>query len=198
MTGETMSREPARVLGAEDVRRLIRYTEGNRHTERNTVIVLLSFKAGLRACEISGLTWPMVLTPSGRLAEHISISKHIAKYGSGRRIPLHHDLRRALRLYHKAVGRPKNGPVVRSERGGHMTARSIVNWFHGTYSGLGLEGCSSHSGRRTFITRSARAITRIGGSLRDVQELAGHRALTTTERYIAGDRDAQRRLICLI
>jgi integrase/recombinase XerD len=79
-----------------------------------------------------------------------------------------------------------------------MTPRSIVNWFHGLYGALGLHGCSSHSGRRTFITRSARIISKIGGSLRDVQELAGHRALTTTERYIEGDRDAQRKLIYLI
>jgi integrase/recombinase XerC len=79
-----------------------------------------------------------------------------------------------------------------------MTPRSIVNWFHRVYDSLGLDGCSSHSGRRTFITRSARAISKIGGSLRDVQELAGHRALSCTERYIAGDRDAQRKLIRLI
>ena len=63
---------------------------------------------------------------------------------------------------------------------------------------MGLDGCSSHSGRRTFITRSARLLAKTGGSLRDVQELAGHRALTTTERYIEGDRDAQRKLVRLI
>jgi integrase/recombinase XerD len=79
-----------------------------------------------------------------------------------------------------------------------MKPRSIVNWFHNAYAQLGLNGCSSHSGRRTFITQSARIISNVGGSLRDVQELAGHRALTTTERYIQGNRDAQRSLIGLI
>ena len=73
-----------------------------------------------------------------------------------------------------------------------------MNWFHGIYAELGLNGCSSHSGRRTFITRSARIIAKVGGSLRDVQELAGHRALTTTERYIEGDREAQRKLVRLL
>ena len=92
-----MSRESARVLEADDVRRVIEHTRKTRHPERNAVIVLLSFKAGLRACEISGLTWPMVLTPVGRLAEHATISRHIAKYGSGRRIPLHPHLAAALR-----------------------------------------------------------------------------------------------------
>jgi integrase/recombinase XerD len=186
------------VLEANDVRRLIAHTRGTRHPERNAVIVLLSFKAGLRACEISGLTWTMALNPNGRLAEHITVSKHIAKYGSGRRIPMHPDLEDALREYRRRSGKPDSGPLVRSERGGHMTPRSIVNWFHKIYAALALIGCSSHSGRRTFITRSARTISKIGGSLRDVQELAGHRALTTTERYIEGDRDAQRKLISLI
>lgn len=88
--------------------------------------------------------------------------------------------------------------MILSERGGHMTPRSIVNWFHDSYAELGLRGCSSHSGRRTFITQSARMVSKTGGSLRDVQELAGHRALTTTERYIEGNRDAQRKLISLL
>lgn len=79
-----------------------------------------------------------------------------------------------------------------------MTPRSVVNWFRRAYAELGMAGCSSHSGRRTFITRSARLLMKTGGSLRDVQELAGDRSLTTTERYIEGDRDAQRRLMRLI
>ena len=79
-----------------------------------------------------------------------------------------------------------------------MSAGSIVNYFAQLYGELGLSGCSSHSGRRTFITNAAKAIVQAEGSLRDVQELAGHRAITTTERYIQGDRAAQRKLISLI
>lgn len=189
---------PARVLDSGDVRRLLGRVRGHRHAARDTVVILLSFKAGLRACEIAGLTWAMVLKPNGRLSNQLAISGDIAKNGRSRLLPMNAELAVALEKLHRDVGRVREGPVVASERGGHMTPRSIVNWFHGLYSGLGLEGCSSHSGRRTFITRSARLIAKSGGSLRDVQELAGHRALTTTERYIEGDRDAQRRLIALV
>ncbi len=90
------------------------------------------------------------------------------------------------------------GPVIRSERGGAMTPMSIVVWFNRAFSELGFEGCSSHSGRRTFITRAARVVHKAGGSLRDVQLLAGHRSIQTTQRYIDGDSDAQRRLVSLI
>lgn len=193
-----MDRQPAKVLEPDDVRRLLTHVAGHRHDLRNRVIILLSFKAGLRACEIAGLTWPMLLTPSGAVGTSMSVTAAIAKMGSARRIPIHAELRRALRQLHRKSGHPTAGPVILSQRLSAMTPASIVNWFAALYRDMGLDGCSSHSGRRTFITRSAQVIAKTGGSLRDIQELAGHRALTTTERYIAGDRDAQRKLIALI
>lgn len=190
--------QPARVLAVADVRRLIGHVRDHRHATRNHVIILLSFKAGLRACEIAGLEWSMVLRPNGQLCSLMLVSGSIAKNGAARRIPLHPDLHRALAAWRIECGRPRDGPVILSERGGAMTARSVVNWFIATYAELGLDGCSSHSGRRTFITRSARLLAKTGGSLRDLQQLVGHRDLATTQRYIDGDSDAQRRLIRLL
>ena len=189
---------PAKVLAPGEVRRLQARAGRGRHALRNGVIVMLSFNAGLRACEIAGLDWGMVLAPEGRVAQWLMIANGIAKNGSGRRVPMHRELRAALEQLHRRNGRPLTGAVVRSQKGGHMTPRSVVNWFKATYDQLGLRGCSSHSGRRTFITRSARLVSKAGGCLRDVQELAGHRAITTTERYIEGDRDAQRRLVRML
>ncbi|MFG6083651.1 tyrosine-type recombinase/integrase [Paracoccus litorisediminis] len=193
-----MPRQPAKVLEDGDLRRLLKAIALTRHPARNRVIVLLSFHAGLRACEIAGLTWPMVLGPTGKLTNTLAVTMGIAKGGRSRCIPISPNLRDALRALHRLEGRPVDGPVVCSERRGHMTARSIVNLFSALYAQLGFEGCSSHSGRRTFITRAARLLPKINGSLRDVQELAGHSALSTTERYIQGDRAIQRKLVNLI
>lgn len=190
--------QPARVLAAADVRLLLRHVRRNRHACRDEAMILLSFKAGLRACEIAGLDWSMVLKPQGSVDRQIYVAGSIAKNGAGRRVPINPVLRAALVRLHSQQGRPQAGPVILSERGDHLRPRSVVNWFRATYAELGMPGCSSHSGRRTFITRAARLLARTGGSLRDVQELAGHRALTTTERYIQGDRDAQRKLVRLI
>jgi integrase/recombinase XerD len=66
------------------------------------------------------------------------------------------------------------------------------------YADIGLSGCSSHSGRRTFITNAARKISSVGGSLRDVQALAGHSSLAVTQRYIEGDGEARVKVIDLI
>jgi integrase len=56
----------------------------------------------------------------------------------------------------------------------------------------------SHSGRRTFITNAARKISTVGGSLRDVQELAGHSNIRTTQRYIDANPEAQLRVVELV
>ena len=188
----------AKVLAAGELRRLQRHALSGRQAARDSVMIRLSFKAGLRACEIAGLDWTMVLDPSGRVGPSLMIASSIAKNGRARRLPVHVDLKEALKHLHRAQRRPRAGPVICSQRGGHMTPRSIVNWFKAIYVELGLAGCSSHSGRRTFITLSARLVSRAGGSLRDVMELAGHRQLTTTERYVEGDRDAQRRLVGML
>ena len=150
--------QPARVLEAANVRRMIRHVRSNRHATRDHVLILLSFKAGLRACEMSGLDWTMVLRPDGRLSPLLQVSGTIAKNGNARRVPMHPELKRALAVLLLERGHPRSGPIILSERGSHMTPQSIVNWFRATYAKLGLDGCSSHSGRRTFITRSARLI----------------------------------------
>jgi integrase len=66
------------------------------------------------------------------------------------------------------------------------------------YRDVGFVGASSHSGRRTFITNAARKISNCGSSIRDVQNLAGHKSLNTTQRYIDGNEEAKRRLIQML
>ena len=138
----------------------------------------------------------MLLNAQGKIGTTIYLPGSITKYGRARRIPIHPDLKTAL----KVLGGKKalTGPVVLSERGYAMTAKSVVNWFNNLYKIAGLEGCSSHSGRRTFVTQAARLVHKSGGSLRDVQLLAGHQSIVTTQRYIDGDSDAQRRLVRLL
>jgi len=188
----------AKTLQDKDLKRLLRNVETGRHHLRDQVIILLSFKAGLRACEIAGLDWSMVVTAGGAVGDSIAIGAGIAKNGRARIVPQHPQLRSALVALNDQSGKARAGPVIRSQRGGNFSPGSVVNWFTTLYTMAGLQGCSSHSGRRTFITRSARMVAKVGGCLRDVQELAGHSALTTTERYIEGDRDAQRKLVRLL
>jgi integrase len=192
-----MPGKQAKILSLGDVNDLLVFASCTRHPLRNRVIILLAAKAGLRASEIANLTWDMVVDPTGDVSSVIELRDIAAKNGSGRLIPVHPDLRQAL-VACRGLSTGSSGPIIRSERGCPMTPLSIVVWFNRAFRNIGLHGCSSHSGRRTFITRAARLAHKAGGSLRDVQLLAGHRSIQTTQRYIDGDTDVQRKLVAMI
>jgi len=186
----------AKILSSSDVDDLLLFASCTRHPLRNRVMVLLSAKSGLRAGEIANLTWDMLVDANGHISGLIELRDQAAKKCSGRSIPIHPDVAAALAAWRQVA--PSSEYVIASERGGPMTALSIVVWFNRTFKKIGLKGCSSHSGRRTFVTRAARIVHKAGGSLRDVQLLAGHRSILTTQRYIDGDSDAQRKLVAMI
>jgi len=191
----------AKTLAPASLERVLNKVRQGSFPQRDLVMVLLSARAGLRACEIANLTWGMVLDPKGRVAETIDIRSVIAKKQSGRRVPVHPELRAALNALRKTShldNLRSDRAVILSARGSALRSNSIVNWFVALFKELKLEGCSSHSGRRTFITNAARKAHQAGASLRDVQMLAGHRSIETTQGYIDGDTTAQRKLVSLI
>ena len=191
----------AKVLSPGDLRRLMTVARRGRQPERDRVMVLLAMRAGLRACEIAGLTWAMVLDANGRISQMIEVRR---VHRQARQRPPRTDASRAGRALLKLRAQlppseaTPEAAVLRSLKGGALRANSVVNWFILKARAAGLEGCSSHSGRRTFITKAARAAHRAGASLRDVQMLAGHRSIETTQGYIDGDSRAQRRLVSMI
>ncbi len=192
----------AKTLSDVQLRSVLSYVaHSRRNRERDRVIVLLSFMAGLRAIEIASLTWAMVTDSAGEVAESLALTNHASKgKGGGRAIALHPSLRAALVTLHARpdLNTAPDAPVVYSERCDAMSAATVVNWFDRTYRALGIQGASSHSGRRTFVTKIAKRAVEAGGSLRDVQQLAGHASLTTTQRYIEGDSEAKSKMISMI
>ena len=148
--------------------------------------LLLSFRAGLRAAEISTLRISQsLLDAEGKIGPSIRISAKNSKGGRERIIPMHPEIRDALKRLRRA--HPNIDFVAFSGRWRHIKHQStpaLTNWFHRLYRDAGFLGCSSHSGRRTFITTLARVANQFNNSLRDVQRIAGHARLETTECYI--------------
>ena len=191
-----MLAKQAKTLSKRQITLTTALLQQTRYPTRNLAIFLLSVKAGLRAKEIASLTWDMLTDPEGNLAPALHLRDEASKGSSGRVIPLNKDLRAALQTLQDQRG--SSPYVITTERAERTSAAAIVNLFAHWYRAAGLQGCSSHSGRRTFITNAARTISTVGGSLRDVQMLAGHRALSTTQRYIEADVDAQKRVVDLV
>lgn len=189
----------AKILSKAQVEAVLGYLRSTRYPERNRVIFLLSVKAGLRAKEIASLTWQMVTDADGKIGTAIRLENRASKGNSGRIIPLNRDLKMALQNLMDASASTHPPPFVCStERRCYTVAQCVVNILARWYAHVGLVGCSSHSGRRTFITNAARKISTVGGSLRDVQALAGHTNLKTTQRYIEADEGAQSRIVDLV
>ena len=213
MSGQT---KQAKVLTPTQVARFIKFlaTETS-FPERNVVIGLLSFRAGLRSKEIAGLRWRMVTNAEGQLGDEL-VLENIASKGKrgGRTIPLHPELRDALRSLRaleqeRTAKNPARGcldcyviTLRKAETTLASRARSIAALMNGKgkedsgwFRQLGWEGVTSHSGRRTFITNAARNIVQAGGSLRDVQSLSGHSNLQNVQRYIDVNADAKKKVV---
>lgn len=193
----------AKILNRQQIDMVAGHIRSRRNGLRNQTIFLLSVRAGLRAKEIASLKWSMVMGADGEVGDLIHLTNEASKGNSGRIIPLNRQLKTSLvELFEQDNDNPRffepDDNVIQTERAKATSAQAIVNLFQRWYRDLGLIGCSSHSGRRTFITNAARKISTVGGSLRDVQHLAGHSSLQTTQRYIEGDSEARKRVVDLI
>ena len=193
----------SKVLNKSQIEMVSSYLRSKRNGLRNQTIFLLSVKSGLRSKEISQLSWKEVCNSNGEVDEYINLTNLSSKGKSGRVIPLHKDVRQNLIELlddHKRFSgfNMDTSLIVRTERSPSTTSQTIVNMFQSWYRKLGLVGCSSHSGRRTFITETSKKISLVGGSLRDVQMMVGHSSLQTTQRYIESDSESQRKVVDLI
>ena len=193
----------AKTLNKKQIDQLLWYVGTLRHAKRNELIVLLSVRAGLRAKEIAELKWDMLTDADGEIASNIRLTDIASKGRSGRVLPINMQLRLKLEDGLQDASKQRgfdiaSSHVITTERSARTQAQAIVNMFAAWYADVGLIGCSSHSGRRTFITNAARKISSVGGSLRDVQALAGHSSLAVTQRYIDGSEDARVKVVELV
>ena len=135
----------------------------------------------------------LVLDAQSQLTDAIRLEDRSAKGKSGGVIYTSNRLAAVLADY--ADGMELTGTIIKFRSGKAMSAQVITNWFFNLYRGLGFDGCSSHSGRRSAITRWAGNITAAGGSLRDVQQLARHSSLQMTQKYIEVSEGAMKRVV---
>jgi len=171
----------AQTLNEAQLRRVIKYTRSRRHPVRDETIILTSFYAGLRAKEIAALTVGNVFDEDGNVRTQFILSAAQSKGGQTRTVYLNQRFRKALLEYSACISiTDPQRPLFASQKGGHFSANTMCQLFLDIYKAVGLKDASSHSGRRTYITRLANK----GVGVRLLAELAGHSHISTTQRYI--------------
>ena len=171
----------AKTLSKQELNRVLAVVAAGRNAERNRIIILLSFYAGLRAKEIAELTIGDIYSENGEVNRTVLLLAQQTKGQQSRAFVINSKLASVLLSYKKAVTScARNAPLIKSQKNSAFSANSMCQLMCRIYKDSGITGASSHSGRRTFITNLANK----GVSARVLMELAGHRNLATTQRYI--------------
>lgn len=164
-----------------ELRKYIRST--SKTPERDDLMVLLSFRAGLRAAEIAKIDIDALTDAQGRVGNMVRIYSHVGKKGREREIPMHPHIADALIRFRRRY--PDLTYIAFSPvTGKRMTPNALTVWFWRLMRAAGFEGASSHSGRRTFCTTLGRRVNHFHNSLVDLQRLMGHVNLETTQGYL--------------
>ncbi len=187
----------AKTLSTQEIRRVLDYVATRKHGERNRAMLLTMYYAGLRVKECAELRYEDVLDTEGKIRAEIRLTPDQTKGNKAGTVFVSEKLRKELQTYVNAVPfkdikdklfysqkRPKEG----------WSSNTLCQFFHYLFKNVGIEGASSHSPRRTFVTNLADK----GVSVRVLQSLCRHANISTTQAYIDVNDAMKRKAIELV
>ena len=190
---ESMSKQ-AKTLTAEELRRVLDYVATRKHSTRNRALVLCSFYSGCRVGELSSLTYADVVDDEGGVRNEIRLKAENTKTKEARVVFVNAKLKKELQQY-ASTYKPSDTKLKffnsQKHKSDGYNANTLTQFFHYLYKRAGVFGASSHSGRRTFITKLASQ----GVGVRVLMSLAGHRNISTTQAYIDVNDDMKRKAV---
>lgn len=187
----------AKTLTHQELRRVLDYVATRKHAARNRAMLLITHLAGLRVGEVAALCICDVLDTDGKVRNEIRLDADQTKGSYARVVFISEKLQKELSKY-LALYKPLNNnqklfyTQKRMKEG--FNANTLTQHFHHLYRKVGIEGASSHSGRRSFITNLASQ----GVSVRVLMSLAGHRNISTTQAYIDVNDNQMRAAVELV
>ena len=173
----------AKTLTKDELARVLDYIDTRRFAQRNRAMMLLTHLAGLRIGEVACLRWSDVINTDGTVKEEIRLLPDMTKGRHARTVFVNIKLRGELQAYAAHAKCVDRGyPFFASQKSifTGFSANSLAQTFALLYAGAGLQGASSHSGRRTFLTSLANK----GTAIHILKTLAGHRSIQTTAAYL--------------
>ena len=184
----------AKTLTSTELRRVLDYTATRKHSVRNRTLLMTTFFSGMRVGEVASLRYNDVVDADGAIRTEIRLSAEQTKGNEARVVFVNEKLRKELEQYVKTLQiKDTNRKFFYSQKtkSDGFTANTLTQFFHYLYKRAGIDGASSHSGRRTFITNLASK----GVSVRVLMSLSGHKNISTTQAYIDVNDDMKRKAI---
>lgn len=187
----------AKSLTPAELQTVLAYTATQPYAQRNRAMLMMTVAAGLRVSEVAGLTLGDILDSKGSVRTEVFLAAHRVKHQHARTIFINSRLQQELTDY-IATRNNKDAslPLFPTHRGPrrHFSPNTLAQHFYWVYKRAGLRNCSSHSGRKTFLTSLASQ----GVSVFVLAALAGHKSISTTQRYITVNDDVKRRAVELV
>ncbi len=182
----------AKVLTEKEIKKVLKLIESKRHAARNRCMFLMTHLCGARVKETCSIRLADVLNADGTIQSEIRLTKDQTKGSKSRTIYVPEKMQEEIERYLKSRFKLQNLTAVtftdttralfsnqkNPNRG--FSPSTACQMMHYWYKEAKIEGGSSHSGRRGFITNLANK----GVSVRILQELAGHSSLAVTQKYI--------------
>lgn len=180
----------AKVLTDNEMKRLLAVIADGRHAERNRLAVMLSHLVGLRVGEIAALRFSDLVDRDGNARDQVRLNSAYTKGGVARTVFINKRLQREIAHFLASLSTlsAPASPMLLTQKRTAFSANTLCQLFGELYRRAGIDGATSHSGRRSFITTLAHA----GISAKVIMELAGHKHLGTTQRYIEVNDEMKR------
>ena len=193
LKGKTMAQ--AKTLTDRELRKVLSYIALRKHATRNRAMLLVTHWSGMRVGEVAALRISDILSADGAVKDEVRLLAEQTKGKHARSVFLPEKLRKELNAYLATIDRSDTTkPLFATQKRDSFTANTLCQHFHWLYKQAGIDGASSHSGRRSFIT----ALASKGVGVRVLMALAGHRNISTTQAYIDINDEMQRRAVELI
>lgn len=196
----------AKVLTEKEVRKVLLFIASRKHSTRNRAMFVLLNQTGMRVGELANLRISQVINQYGEIVEEIRLAPDQTKGSRGRTVVLSVKAQEEIKSYLQTRFKLNNLLAVtmtdtsralfttqkNPSRG--FTPSTLARHFHYMYKGAGIIGASSHSSRRTFLT----TLSEMGVSVRVLMDLAGHRSLSVTQKYLDSNPALARKAVSLL
>ena len=173
----------APVLSEKDIKRVLQKCTQTAFPQRNRCVFMLGWLSGMRIGEIAALCVGDVLNARGEVRTEIALSATQTKGDEARTVLINTQLQGEIAAYVSSLGKLQREaivPLITSKTKKRFSANGLCQLMLRLYDDTGLDKATSHSTRRTFISTLAHK----GINVRVLAALAGHKNISTTQRYI--------------